>query len=153
LELILGKAIPVITIGMTQFILMLGMVNVFFGVPVRGSLALLLVLALFYLFVEMAKGMVISVVAKTQQQAFLLVMLVGLADFMFTGYAAPVESMPIVVQWVANVIPAHQWLDIMRGILLKSSTLAVLWPQVLSLFLIGLVISAFSWRFVRRSLN
>jgi ABC-2 type transport system permease protein len=153
LELILGKAIPVMTIGMTQFILMLGMVNVFFGVPVRGSLALLLVLALFYLSVEMAKGMVISVVAKTQQQAFLLVMLVGLADFMFTGYAAPVESMPSVVQWVANVIPAHQWLDIMRGILLKSSTLAVLWPQVLSLFLIGLVISAFSWRFVRRSLN
>ncbi len=152
-ELILGKAIPVMIVGMTQFLLMLGMVNVFFGVPVRGSLALLLILASFYLSVEMAKGMVISVVAKTQHQAFLLVMLVGMADFMFTGYAAPVESMPSVVQWVANFIPAHQWLDILRGILLKSSGLSVLWPQVLTLLLLGLVIGTFSWRFVRRSLN
>ena len=62
-------------------------------------------LAFGYLLVELSKGMVISVISRTQHQAFLLVMMVGMADFMFTGYAAPVESMPQIVQCVANVIP------------------------------------------------
>jgi ABC-2 type transport system permease protein len=153
LELIMGKAFPVMLVGMTQFLLMLGMVNVFFGVPVRGSLVLLLVLALFYLSVEMAKGMVISVIARTQHQAFLIVLLVGMADFMFTGYAAPVESMPRSIQLVSEFIPAHHWLDIMRGVMLKSSGPSVLWPQILGLILLGTVIGAFSFRFVRRALN
>jgi ABC-2 type transport system permease protein len=153
LELILGKAFPVVIIGFSQFLLMLGMMNVFFNVPVRGSLILLLTLALFYIAVELTKGMVISVVAKTQHQAFLLVLLVGMADFMFTGYAAPVESMPQAVQFVANFIPAHHWLGIMRGILLKASDLTVLWPNVLILIVMGTIIATFSMRYVRRALN
>ncbi len=153
MELILGKAFPVMIIGFCQFLLMLGMVNVFFNVPVRGSLILLLTLAIFYIAVELTKGMVISVIAKTQHQAFLLVLLVGMADFMFTGYAAPVESMPPVIQFVANFIPAHQWLGIMRGILLKASDLTVLWPQVLTLTVIGAMIGIISMRYVRRALS
>ncbi|MEJ2262744.1 MAG: ABC transporter permease [Anaerolineales bacterium] len=153
LEIILGKSIPVIMVGFFDFILMLGMVHFAFGVPVRGSLALLLVLAFGYLLVELSKGLVISVIARTQHQAFLLVMLVGMADFMFTGYAAPVEGMPKALQWFANLVPAHHWLSILRGLLLKGAGLAVLWPHVLALALLGLVIGTFSLRFVRRALD
>ena len=153
LEIILGKSIPVIIVGFFDFILMLGMVHFAFGVPVRGSLALLLVLAFGYLLVELSKGLVISVIARTQHQAFLLVMLVGMADFMFTGYAAPVEGMPKALQWFANLVPAHHWLSILRGLLLKGAGLAVLWPHVLALALLGLVIGTFSLRFVRRALD
>jgi ABC-2 type transport system permease protein len=152
-DIILGKSIPVMIIGLLDFSLMLGMVHVFFGVPVRGSLALLVVLALGYVLVELSKGLVISVVARTQHQAFLLVMMVGMVDFMFTGYAAPVESMPPVLQWLANFIPAHHWLTILRGILLKASGLEVLWPNVAALAILGIIIGGISLRYVRRALQ
>jgi ABC-2 type transport system permease protein len=153
IEIILGKSIPVILVGFFDFLLMLGVIHFAFGVPVRGSLVLLLLLAFGYLLVELSKGMVISVISRTQHQAFLLVMLVGMLDFMFTGYAAPVEAMPQVLQYFANLIPAHHWLTIVRGILLKGSGLQILWPHVLMLALLGVVITTFSLRFVRRALD
>jgi ABC-2 type transport system permease protein len=153
LEIIIGKAIPVMIIGLFDFALMLGLTNLFFGVPVRGSLALLFLLALGYIVVELSKGLVISVMVRTQHQAFLMVMLIGMVDFMFTGYAAPVESMPKIVRLFANVIPAYHWLEIVRGILLKASGLYVLWPHVLALAGIGVVIVTFSIRYVRRTLQ
>ena len=152
-EIIIGKAIPVVLIGFGDFVLMLGMVHFAFGVPVNGSLLLLLILAFGYLLVELSKGLVLSVISKTQHQAFLLVMVVGMTDFMFTGYAAPVESMPALVQWFANFIPAHHWLTILRGILLKGAGLDVLWPQIAALAAIGLVIGVFSLRYVRKALD
>jgi ABC-2 type transport system permease protein len=153
MEIIIGKSIPVVIVGFADFILMLAMVHFAFGVPVRGSLPLLLALAFGYLMVELSKGLVISVVSRTQHQAFLLVMLVGMADFMFTGYAAPVEAMPKALQWFANFIPAHHWLSILRGLLLKGAGLDVLWPHLLALAGLGLVIGTFSLRFVRRALD
>lgn len=153
LEIILGKALPVALVGFLSFNLMLAMVYFAFSIPIRGSLLLLELLALGYLLVELGKGMVISIVSRTQHQAFLLVLMVGMIDFMFTGYAAPLESMPQVLQYVANIIPAHHWLKILRGILLKGAGLDVLWPSVLALALLGLVIVTFSLRFVRRALD
>lgn len=153
LEIIIGKAVPVIIIGFVSFNMMLAMVHLAFAVPLRGSLLLLELLAAGYLLVELSKGMVISIIARTQHQAFLLVLMVGMIDFMFTGYAAPVESMPQVLQLLANVIPAHHWLNIFRGILLKGAGLPVLWPSVLALAILGAVIVPFSLRFVRRALD
>lgn len=153
LEIIIGKSIPVIIIGFFDFILMLAMIHFVFGVPVRGSLVLLLVLAFGYLLVELGKGLVISVISRTQHQAFLLVLLIGMVDFMFTGYAAPVESMPKVLQTIANMIPAHHWLFIVRGIMLKGSGLDILWPNVLALAILGLIIGSCSLIFVRRALD
>lgn len=153
MEIIIGKSIPVIIVGFADFLLMLSMVHFAFGVPVRGSLPLLLVLAFGYLLVELGKGLVVSVISRTQHQAFLLILLLGMTDFMFTGYAAPVEGMPQVLQWAANFIPAHHWLTILRGILLKGAGLDVLWPNLVWLAGLGLVIGTFSLRFVRRALD
>jgi ABC-2 type transport system permease protein len=153
LEIIVGKSIPVILVGFFDFLLMLGAVHFVFGVPVRGSLPLLLVIAFGYLLVELGKGLVISIISRTQHQAFLLVMMIGMIDFMFTGYAAPVESMPKVAQIAANVVPANHWLNILRGILLKGAGLDVLWPQVLALGILGVLIGTFSLRYVRRALD
>jgi ABC-2 type transport system permease protein len=153
MEIIIGKSIPVIIVGYLDFLLMFSMVHFAFGVPVRGSWPLLLALVLVYLLVELGKGLVISVVSRTQHQAFLLVLLVGMVDFMFTGYAAPVEGMPRVLQWFSNLIPAHHWLEILRGLLLKGAGLDVLWPHILALLILGIVIGTFSLRFVRRALD
>lgn len=152
-DIMIGKSLPVIVIGFVDFVLMLLMVHYAFGVPIRGSLSLLLFLAFIYLLVELGKGMAISVLSRSQHQAFLLVMLIGMVDFMFTGYAIPVEAMPPVLQWISNFIPAKHWLAIVRGILLKGSGFSVLWPHFLALLVLGLVIGTVSTRIVRRALN
>ena len=153
MDIIIGKSIPVILVAYIDFILLLGITHFAFGVPIRGSLPLLLILAFGYIFVELGKGLVISVVSRTQHQAFLIVMMVGMIDFMFTGYAAPVESMPKILQYFANLIPAHHWLSILRGILVKGAGFEVLWLNVLAMIILGFVIGIFSLRFVRRALD
>ena len=153
LEIIVGKALPAAVVGFADFWLLLGIIHVAFGVPVRGSVPLLFVLALGYVLVELGKGLVISIVSRTQHQAFLLVMMVVMVDFMFTGFAAPVESMPRVLQWVAQFVPAHHWLAILRGVLLKGAGLDVLWPHVVALAALGLVIGSFSLYYVRKALE
>lgn len=153
LDIIIGKSIPVILVGFIDFVLLLGITNLAFGVPVRGPLPLLLGLVFIYILVELGKGFVISVISRTQHQAFLLVLIVGMVDFMFTGYAAPVESMPQALQILANAIPAHHMLAIMRGIMLKGSGLDALWLNVIALLILGVLIGTLSFRFVRRALD
>ena len=150
---IIGKSIPTVVIAFFDIVLMIVLVQVVFVIPMRGSMALLLVLALGYIMVELGKGLVISVVSRTQHQAFLLVFLIGFVDLMFTGYAISVESMPPLMRIFANLVPAHHWLEIFRAVMLKGVGLEVLWPNVLALVGLGLVIGGFSVGFVRRSLN
>lgn len=153
LDIIIGKSIPVILVGFLDFFLLLSITNLAFGVPVRGPSPLLLVLIFIYILVELGKGLVISVISRTQHQAFLLVLIVGMVDFMFTGYATPVESMPQALQIFANVVPAHHMLAILRGILLKGAGLEALWLNALALIILGLLIGTLSFRFVRRALD
>ena len=153
LEIIIGKSIPVILVGMFDFALMLGVVHFAFHVPIRGSMLLLFTLAFGYTMVELGKGLAISVMSKSQHQAFMLVFMIGMIDFMFTGYAAPVESMPRIVRILANLIPAHHWLDILRGILLKGSGLIDILPSLFALIVLGVVIITFSLRYIRRVLD
>ncbi len=152
-EIIMGKALPVVIIAFADFVLMLSLISLVFEVPIRGSLTLLLLIGLGYIFVELGKGLVISVSSRTQHQAFLMVLLIGMVDIMFTGYTVPVESMPKALQAFANIIPAYHWLKIFRGITLKGVGVEVLWPNILALALLGLVIGGFSIRFVRRGLS
>ncbi|RLD08311.1 MAG: hypothetical protein DRI65_02530 [Chloroflexota bacterium] len=153
LEIIIGKSIPVILVGLVDFTLMLGVVHFAFHVPVRGSVFLLFGLAFIYTLVELGKGMAISVFSKSQHQAFLLVFMVGMIDFLFTGYAAPVESMPKIIQYLAYLVPAHHWLNIMRGITLKGSGFLDILPNILFLLGLGGVIGYFSLRYIRKALD
>jgi ABC-2 type transport system permease protein len=114
---------------------------------------LLFILAFGYIMVELGKGMAISVFSKSQHQAFMMVFMIGMIDFMFTGYAAPVESMPQIIQYLAILIPAHHWLDILRGILLKGSGIIDIFPSVLALVVLGTLIVTLSLRYIRRALD
>ena len=101
---------------------------------------LLLSLAVVYLLSEMGKGVLASMISKTQLQAFLLVFTVAMVDMIFSGYAVSVETMPPIMQTIANFIPIRHWLIIVRGIMLKDVGLDVLWPNVLALIALGSVI-------------
>jgi ABC-2 type transport system permease protein len=152
-ELILGKALPVLLLSFLNFLIMLGLVVFVFQVPMRGSWALLLTIAFFYLLIEMVWGLMISAVSRTQVQALLLAYMLMMIEVVFSGYAFPVENMPWLLQRLANFVPIKHWLLILRGILLKGAGVDVFWKELLSLAALGLVINVVTIYFLRRRLE
>jgi ABC-2 type transport system permease protein len=153
IEIIIGKAIPALLVGYANFLLVLVEMNAVFGIHIRGSLLLLLVLAAGYLFVELGRGFMVAMISRTQNQALLIIMLVAFVDITFAGYAVPVESMPKAMQVLSNFFPIRHWMIILRGILQKDVGLSVLWPQLVWLAGLGIVINGVTLWFFRRSLG
>jgi ABC-2 type transport system permease protein len=139
-ELMLGKMIPAVLVSYVNFLPMLAIVVLVFKVPMRGSLPLLLALAFVYILVELQRGILISVFARTQQQGLLIVFMIAFVDMTFSGYMVPVESMPRVFQIASNFFPIRHWMIIMRGIMLKGVGLEVFWPHLLAILGLGLVL-------------
>jgi ABC-2 type transport system permease protein len=152
-ELILGKALPVLLLSFLNFLIMLSLVVFVFRVPMRGSWALLLTIAFFYLLIEMVWGLMISAVSHTQVQALLLAFMLMMIEVVFSGYAFPVENMPWLLQRLANFVPIKHWLLILRGILLKGAGIDVFWKELVSLAALGLVINVVTIYFLRRRLE
>ena len=152
-ELILGKALPVMFLSYVNFLLMLGLVVFAFQVPMRGSWSLLLTIALFYLLVEMGWGLMISAVSRTQVQALLLAFMLMMVEVVFSGYAFPVENMPWLLRRIANFVPIKHWLIVLRSILLKGAGIDVFWRELLSLAALGLVINVVTIYFLRTRLE
>ncbi len=153
LEMVIGKSVPAVVLSYINFLLMLSLTLVVFKVPLRGSSALLLGLAFFYILVELQRGLLISALSRTQQQGLLTVFLMAFLDLTFSGYAVPVESMPPILQTVANIFPIRHWLIIMRGIMLKGVGLDVFWPHVLAIAALGLVMTLATQLVFQRTLN
>jgi ABC-2 type transport system permease protein len=152
-ELIFGKALPVLVLSYINFLVMLCLVVFVFRVPMRGSWSLLLIIAFFYLLIEMVWGLMISAVSKTQVQALLLAFTLMMVEVVFSGYAFPVENMPWLLQRFANFVPIKHWLLILRNILLKGAGLDIFWKELLSLAALGLVINVVTIFFLRRRLE
>jgi len=153
IELILGKALPVLGLSYLNFLVMLCLVVFVFKIPMRGSWSLLLSIAFFYLLTEMVWGLMISAVSKTQVQALMLAFTLMMVEMIFSGYAFPVENMPPLLRGAANFVPIKHWLLILRGILLKGAGVEVFWKELLSLAALGSVIIVITIVFLRRRLD
>lgn len=149
-ELVVGKSILAVTLGYTEFLLMLGMVVWVFDVPMRGSLPLLMVIAFFYMLVELGWGLMISAVAHTQMQALLISFAVIMVMVIFSGYAFPVDTMPAFMQTIASLFPLKHWLIVFRSIMLKGAGVAVFWQELLAIAGLGAVIYTGTILFLRR---
>jgi ABC-2 type transport system permease protein len=153
LELVVGKAIPALVVGMLNFVLMLTVAVFVFGVPLRGSLSVLVALTVLFVLAEIGYGMLISAVARTQQQAILLVFVLAMVDMTFSGYMVRIKNLPTVLQTIAQVVPFHHYLAAVRGVMLKGAGLDVLWPHAAAVGVMGLLISAIAVRGLSRSLD
>ncbi|MDI3327870.1 MAG: ABC transporter permease [Alicyclobacillaceae bacterium] len=132
-ELILGKLTPYVGIGMFSFLLVLVTGIAWFGVPVRGSLLLLVVLSLLFLVTSLAIGILVSTVARTQLQAMQISFGFILPSVVLSGFIFPRETMPLFLQGLSGAIPLTYFLHILRGIFLKGVGAAELWKDILSL--------------------
>ena len=137
-QLILGKLIPFIIIGFFDMVIVLAVAHYWFNVPLLGSLGLLFGLSGLFILTTLGLGLFISTIAKSQQQAMLIAQFFFFMPFMFlSGFSFPIANMPRIIQYVTYIIPLRYFLEIVRGIFLKGSTLSELWTQSLALLFIG----------------
>ncbi len=150
-ELILGKTIPFIIIAQVQMMMVTVFAVYWFDIPLIGSITLLLVSTCLFLLSTLGIGLFISTISATQQQAMMTTFFFILPFFMLSGFVFPIANMPLVVQWMTYLNPLRYFLIIIRGIFLKGTGIAVLWPQLVGLTVLGgIVFTAAVKRFRKR---
>lgn len=147
-ELMIGKTVPVLMVGLLHLSIFMVLTLFMFGVPFRGNLGALLLAALLFLLASIAIGLLISAVSRTQQEAFMLMILCMLPTVILSGFLSPIEGMPQWLQAITLVNPVRHFMDIVRGVFLRGTGIAELWPQYLALTLTVLVgMRVATWRF------
>ena len=153
LEIVIAKTMPALAIGTVLGLMMMAAAVFLFHVPFTGSFWLLLPGLLLFILAIVGIGLMVSAVSATQQQAILGAFAIGVPAVLMSGFATPVENMPVVLQWLAQAIPLTHFLVIVEGTLLKampaSDILANTWP----LAVITLVTLAMATLLVRSRLH
>ena len=144
-ELIMGKVLPYVIISFVDIIIIIVLGHYCFGVPIKGSLLLLMPGALLFLFCALGFGLLASAAASTVSSSQMIALFIGLLpSILLSGFIFPIESMPKIVQAITCIVPAKYFIIILRGIFLKGVGIDVLWPQILYLFVFGTVLLFFS---------
>jgi ABC-2 type transport system permease protein len=138
LELIIGKAILAMVIACVDFLLLLSLTVWGFNIPLRGSVWLLLSLTLLFITVELGWGIMISAIARDQQQALLFVFLLAMTEMVFSGYMVSVDNMPPLLRVASNLFPIKHYLIIVRHIMLKGVALQHIWMEAAALIVLGI---------------
>ncbi|MFQ6082324.1 MAG: ABC transporter permease [Candidatus Aminicenantia bacterium] len=150
-ELIIGKTIPFVIIGFCDVILVILAGKLIFNVPIRGSLLFLFGVSFIFILSTLSLGLFISTISRTQQQAMMTAFFFIMPAMLLSGIFSPIESMPKIIQYITYLNPLRYFGKVVRGILLKGNDFSILWPQVLALFIFGIVASIFSsLRFKKR---
>lgn len=143
-QLILGKLLPFVLVGLADVTLILAVAAFWFRVPLRGSVALLYGLSLVFMLSTLGLGLLISTVSRNQQQAMLTSAFAMMPMFLLSGFAFPVENMPRVIQAVTFAVPLRYYMVVIRGIFLKGVGLPALWDEALAMFGLGAALLALS---------
>jgi len=151
-EVVLGKLLPYLAVGLIQVLIVTTLGAWLFDVPVRGSVALLFACSTLFLAGMLGQGLLISVLTRNQQVATQVGIITSLLPtLLLSGFLFPVENMPLALQVLATILPSTHFIVILRGILLKGNGLLVLWPHMAALTAFALVMIALStFRFRRR---
>jgi ABC-2 type transport system permease protein len=152
-ELILGKTIPFILIAQAQMVMVILFARLVFEIPMAGSALLLLAASSVFLMSTLGIGLLISTVSRTQQQAMMSNFFFIVPFFMLSGFVFPISAMPAAVQWLTHLNPLSHFLIIIRGVFLKGTGFAVLWPQFLELAALGVLVFAAAVARFRKQLD
>jgi ABC-2 type transport system permease protein len=154
LELLLGKLLPYLAVGLVDLALVVGAGVLIFDVPFRGSYIDLFIASFIFLIGTLSWGLFVSVVAKSQLQASQISMISAfLPAFLLSGFIYPIENMPLVLQALTFIVPARYFVEVLKGLFLQGVGLSVLWPQVLALVIYAvLVLNLARKRFTKRIL-
>ena len=135
IELVVGKVMPYVAVSLFNLVEVLIIGVLWFGIPIQGSVLLLLALGVLALLSSLGIGLLASTIAHTQQEAIFLIFFLMLPFMLLSGFFFPLEAMPRVLQWISYLIPLRYLLVIVRGIILKGAGFSILWEQALALLL------------------
>jgi len=152
-EFILGKTIPFILIAQAQMVMVILFARLWFRIPMAGNAFVLLAASSVFLLSTLGIGLLISTVSRTQQQAMMTNFFFILPFFMLSGFVFPIANMPAVVQWLTHLNPLSHFLIIIRGVFLKGTGFAILWPQFLKLAVLGGCVFTMAVRRFRKRLD
>src|SRR5262249_47246192 len=133
-QLMVGKLVPFVVIGLLDTLLIVGLSRVVFGVPLRGSLLLLTFLTLLYLLNTLGLGLLVSTIVGNQRQAMMFCAFLLMVPMIYlSGLVFPIQNMPRIFQYVSFAIPVRYYGNVLRGVFLRGSGLEVLWPEAVTL--------------------
>ncbi len=153
IELILGKTVPFFCVGLAEVALVTVAGTLWFSVPFRGSLLTMLLGSSLFLISVQAVGLLISTLCSTQQQAFASGFFFITPAFTLSGFAFPIASMPPAMRLLTYLDPLRYYLVVLRGIFLKGTGVAVLWPQMFGMAALGAMFLAISVLRFHKSLD
>jgi len=153
IEVMIAKIAPYIAIGYIQIALILISSTLFFALPIRGSLIVLLVALGLFISSNLALGVTLSTLASNQMQAMQMAQLVLLPSFLLSGFIFPFLGMPVWAQWFGNVFPTTHAMRIVRGVLLKGNGWSDIAPDIWPIALFTVVVTVFAAWSYRETLD
>lgn len=153
LEVMVGKIVPYIIVGYVQILLILCMAKLLFGVPMEGSILLLLVLCLPFIAANLAMGLTFSTLATNQLQAMQSAMFFFLPSILLSGFMFPFRGMPEWAQFIGNILPLTHFLVIVRGILLKGNGFFDVWREIIPILAFMSVVMFIGFKRYRKTLD
>ncbi|MEP6692038.1 MAG: ABC transporter permease [Gemmatimonadaceae bacterium] len=132
-SLMLGKLMPFVLVAYVQMTVVIILGKLLFDIPIRGSVALLYAITLGYIVANLALGLFVSTVARSQMQAMQLGMMFLLPNVLLSGFMFPREAMPPIARWIGFALPLTYYLDVVRGVLLKGVGFHYLWRDTVIL--------------------
>lgn len=152
-ELMVAKITPYVLVAMVDVLIILAAGTFWFHVPIRGNLGLLIALTGLFLLPNLGLGLLISTVAKTQQESQMMAMPIMLPSMLLSGYIFPVAALPAALQFVSSLMPLTYFLVIVRSIVVKGTVLQLLMPQVIALVVFSIVIIGIAIARFKKSLD
>jgi ABC-2 type transport system permease protein len=140
LGLMMGKMMPYFALALLELFILLAGMRYLFSVAISGSVILLVLLSLSYLFVNLALGMLISVKANSQAEAMQSSMGILLPSIFLSGYVFPRDNMPAIFYGLSHLVPATYMIDTFRGVILRGAGFMQLWENAAILALMGIVV-------------
>lgn len=140
LGLMLGKLVPYFAVGVCETVSVLLLMRYLFQVPIAGSIVLLALFSGIFLFTTLGMGLLVSTFAQNQIQALQISYVILLPSFLLSGFMFPQETMPKVVYFIGQLMPATYFLKILRGIILRNAGFWDLWHNAAILGIMGVII-------------
>ncbi|MDR1758506.1 MAG: ABC transporter permease [Bacteroidales bacterium] len=139
-QFIVGKMIPFWVLGMVEFIIGIGLMNMVFGISVQGSMAVLLGVTAIYLLAMLGLGFFISSMAENQLQAMFIVFFLFIVFVLLSGLFTPIEGMPRWATYINYFNPMSFFMDVIKSIILKGGTLHDVSKQTIALSVMAVLI-------------
>jgi len=153
LELMVGKLVPYIFVGLVQITIILGLGRLVFNVPFQGELISLAAVTLPFIAANLTLGLLFSTLAATQMQAMQMTFFVMLPSILLSGFMFPFDAMPALARYIAEILPATHFMRLIRGVFLRGAHASQLLPDILWLLGFTAIMLTIATKRFRKSLD